>query len=47
MKLSDALKIVMGNEEVCVLYCSAEIHEARRLMLGHRKQLIKSEEGDK
>ena len=45
MKLSDALEIMLGSKEVCTLYCSAEIHEARRLMIGHHKQLIKREEG--
>ena len=45
MKLSEALTIVMGSKEVCVLYCSAELHEARRVMKGHLKQLVKREEG--
>ncbi len=49
MKLSDALLIVLdsGGPGVCVLDCSAELHEARRVMKGHLKQLIKREEGRK
>ena len=47
MKLSEALEIVLGSEEICILNCSVEIHDARRVMLGHLKQLRKREEGRK
>ena len=49
MRLSEALKLRLDSAgpEVCVLDCSAYIHEARRLMKGHLKQLIKREEGRK
>ena len=41
MKLSEALKIVLGSGEICVLDCSVELHDARRLVLGYIEHLIK------
>ena len=45
MKLSEALEIVMSGTGVW--HSEAEQYEARRLMTGHHRQLVKREEGRK
>ena len=44
MRLSEALKLVLGSEEVCVLDCSAELHEARRLTIEYLKTMENNDE---
>lgn len=43
MKLSEALFIMLGTEPSS----KVQVYEARRLMQGHHKQLIKREQGHK
>jgi hypothetical protein len=43
MKLSEALFIMLGTEPAS----KVQVYEARRLMTGHHKQLIKREQGHK